>query len=59
MSDDQFPGWYWGPDGGEPKVFKSADEVPAGWYDSPQKAAEHAAKKGGKKATKDEAEHDL
>lgn len=43
MRSDQWPGWFYGPNG-EAQVFQNADEVPEGWFDSPQKATEHAAK---------------
>jgi hypothetical protein len=54
-----WPGWFYGSNG-ESAVFKSEGEVPDGWFDSPQKATEHAAKKGSKKAAKTvEVEHDI
>jgi hypothetical protein len=36
-----WPGWFYGPNG-EAAIFQAQEEVPAGWYDSPQKACEAA-----------------
>lgn len=33
---DQFPSWYYGPNG-ESQIFNSVEEVPEGWQDSPAK----------------------
>lgn len=38
MSKNQFPGWYYGPNG-EARVIESADAVPKGWKNRPWKVA--------------------
>lgn len=36
MSDNNWPAWYYGPDGAS-DIFQNADEVPNGWKDHPSK----------------------
>lgn len=43
----RYPGWRYGPNG-EAEIFQTADAVPEGWFDTPQKAVEHAAQKAKK-----------
>tara|TARA_R110000868_G_scaffold66315_2_gene197592 strand:- start:42 stop:275 length:234 start_codon:yes stop_codon:yes gene_type:complete len=41
--DNQWPGWFYSSDG-DSMVFQKADEVPTGWFTTPQEAAAHAFK---------------
>lgn len=38
VGDKHWPAWRYPVDGGEGRIFQSADEVPEGWLDSPQQA---------------------
>jgi len=44
MSNETFPAWRYGPDGGA-AIFDKADDVPAGWVDHPDKVKEPKAGK--------------
>ena len=37
-----WPGWFYGPNG-EAQIFQCQEEVPDGWFDSPQKAVANCA----------------
>lgn len=37
----RYPGWRYGPNG-EAEIFQCAEDVPEGWYDTPQEAAARA-----------------
>jgi hypothetical protein len=46
----EWPSWRYGPNG-EARIFESADDVPAGWTDSPGKAPEAPKSKKAPKPT--------
>ncbi len=37
----RYPGWRYGPNG-EAEIFQCAEDVPEGWYDTPQEAVARA-----------------
>ncbi len=39
----RYPGWRYGPNG-EAQIFQCAEDVPEGWYDTPQEAVARAQK---------------
>mgnify|MGYP007100092968 CR=1 FL=1 len=39
----RYPGWRYGPNG-EAEIFQCAEDVPEGWYDTPQEAEGKKAK---------------
>lgn len=54
MTEETFPAWRYGPNGGA-MVCETADDVPAGWVDHPAKVKEPKAEKP---VAKDPFDHD-